>query len=75
MKLTKEEKRKIFWSLLEKYPEHERGRKQAQKFIKNEDELSEALGNINQQEEESYTLIKRFAVELDIDIPDIVKQL
>lgn len=71
MKLTKKEKSKIFWALLEKYPEHERGRKQARDLFGDKPEkLSESLDIIDASEEESYALIKRFSDELDMEIPD-----
>lgn len=71
MQLTKKEKRKIFWSLIDKYPEHERGRTQVRDIFKcNPERLVEALDNIESQEEESYILMKRFSDELCIDIPD-----
>jgi len=70
MKLTKKEKSKIFWALLEKYPEHERGRKQAKEmFSGNSDKITESLKVIDKNEEDAYALIEKFADELGMDMP------
>ena len=70
MELTKREKSKIFWALLEKYPEHERGRLQAKEmFGDNTEKLSETLNIINESEKEAYSLIKRFSDELGMELP------
>ena len=70
MKLTKKEKSKIFWALLEKFPEHERGRKQAKEMFSDKPEkLSESLKVIDKNEEDAYALIERFSDELGMDMP------
>jgi hypothetical protein len=68
MKLTHDEKTKIFWSLIKSYEEFDRGRKQAEGFFKDE-RLKEVIDVINQQEDEAYALLKRFADDLKIDLP------
>ena len=72
MELIREEKLKIFFALLEKYPEHERARGQAKELFKDSVKYNEAIKAINISEFEAYTLIKKFADEVKWDIPAYV---
>jgi hypothetical protein len=69
MNLSKREKEKIFWALIEKLPEYEKGRNQAKTFF-NGEKLDESLNNISDQEKEHYDLIKKFSKEVNIEIPE-----
>lgn len=74
MKLTKEEKTKIFWSLLNDYPQHERGRNQAKLMFEDDPKKYQwALDSINKKEKEHYDLIKKFSDELGMEIPDRIR--
>jgi len=76
MKLSKKEKQAIFWALLDKYPEHERGRQQANMFFGNDPvKLKWALNSINKSEEDSYELIKRFSYDVGVKLPERVVKL
>lgn len=71
MKLTTTEKMKIFFALLEKYPEHERARRQAEHFFGSQPEkLKKNMKSINDSERSAYELIKRFADEVGWKIPE-----
>jgi len=70
MKLTEFDKKKIFWALIDKYPEYERARVQAEDMFKNNPEkLVEVLNYINKEEKYTYNLIKRFSDKIGINIP------
>jgi len=70
MKLTTSEKLRIFFALLEKYPEHERSRKQAEHLFGSQPKkLKEYMKSINDSERSAYELIKRFADEVGWEIP------
>lgn len=72
MELNKQEKQEIFWALLDKYPNFERGRKQAATFFKGE-KLKEAVDQIDEHEKKYYTLIKKFADETNTEMPEYKK--
>ena len=75
MKLSKKEKEKIFWSLVNSYPEHERSRKQANSFFgRSPEKFKEILEKISLSEEEHYKLIKKFSEELNIEMPERVRK-
>ncbi len=74
MQLTDEEKRKIFYALLEQYPSHERGRRQAKTFFHwSPEKLNKVIERINEEEKTSYALIKKFADEIGMEIPEYVE--
>lgn len=72
--LTTEEKTLIFWSLVDKYPEHERGRIQSKMiFEKNPNCKIGAdviLERINVKEQEHYDLMEKIGQDIGIKIPD-----
>ena len=67
--LTCEEKTIIFWALVDKFPEFERGRKQAKVFFSHKSKLTTILKSINKQEQEHYNLMKKIGQDINIPIP------
>jgi hypothetical protein len=68
MYLTLNEKKKIFWALVERYPEHEKGRKQAKKFFSGS-VLKAHIAEVNIAEKKAYRLLKKFAKEIGETLP------
>ena len=76
MKLTKKDQLRIFFALLEKYPEHERSRRQAEQFFGDKPKkFKEVLKAINDSERSAYELIKRFADEVGWEIPEYLEPM
>ena len=78
MILSKQEKRAIFFALLENYPKHERGRRQAKHLFtfgtESSNKLVEALKQIDEQEAESYKLLNKFAKAVNMKLSPYTKK-
>lgn len=71
MKLTNNNKKRIFSLILGNYSEHERNRNQAKRmFFYQHEKLREILKIINQEEKQDYDLLVQFGKELNQAIPN-----
>lgn len=70
MELTLEEKTDIFWALVNSYTRFKRDRNLIRThFSQNTEKQKEMLEDVDIREKKSYDLLKRFSLDLNIDIP------
>ena len=72
LKLSKEEKRKIFWNLLKSYPDYARQRSNISLFDSIKEEKEKYIATINKEEKEMYDILVKLGKEIGQDLPEYV---
>lgn len=73
MDLTKKEKEKIFWVLVNDYPSYNRSKNQAKHFFGSDlENFKKVIRNIEESEKEHYNLMLKFSKEIGVKLPEKV---